>query len=310
MKKKIIVTIFCVILAIFIFALKCEAADLDKINNYTTTVTPRDDSTLDIRYHIEWEVLDSTTQGPLEWVKIGIPNQHVDEIRKISKNIKKIKYLSSGGNFVRIDFDKEYKAGEIITFEFSIHQSYMYTIDNSKGKVSFEFTPGWFEDIKVEQAVIKWKAADIQKHNGKAGGDYVIWNKSLGKNQKITAKVEYSVGRFNLDYNKQARKQINSSVMILIIFVVFIIVYVISMVFAIISPSYYRHGGYGYYGGYYPYGHHYYHHHHHHGRFGGFGGGGFRRRRRIFMCVCLCMCRRRACRLCKKGFLRNKLKNT
>lgn len=268
-KIKIIFIAIILIFMILMFSKKCEAADLDEIINYTTTVSPRDDGTLDIRYHIEWKVLDSTTEGPLEWVKIGIPNQHVDEIKKISKNISKIKYLSSGGNYVRIDFDKKYKAGEIVTFEFSIHQSYMYTIDNSSGKVSYKFTPGWFSDIKVDQAVIKWKAGDIESHNGKQAGDYIVWTKKLAKGEKITAQVEYSIGRFQLDYKKQqssAKSGINSIVFITVLLV---IIYVAIIVIQIVSPTYYRHGGYGYYGGYYPY----YHHHHHH--YGGFGGGSF-----------------------------------
>lgn len=148
MNKKIIITIFFALISIFIFANKCEATDLDEIINYTTTVSPRDDGTLDIKYYIQWKVLDSTTEGPLEWVKIGIPNQHVDNIKKISDNIKKIKYSSSGGNYVVINFKNKYEAEEIVTFEFSIHQSYMYSINNSTGKVSYTFTPGWFEDIE------------------------------------------------------------------------------------------------------------------------------------------------------------------
>ena len=275
MNKKIVITIFLSLIAIFMFACKCEAADLDEIISYTTTVSPRDDGTLDIKYNIQWEVLDSTTEGPLEWVKIGIPNQHVDNIKKISDNIKKIKYSSSGGNYVIIDFKDKYTAGEVVTFEFSIHQSYMYTINNSTGKVTYAFTPGWFENIEVKQATIQWLAKDVTRSTGSSSGEYIVWSRALGKNQKLTAKVEYSIGRFNLDYNKQASNQVGTSnksntsnveTSILMIFIAFIIIYVIAMICAIISPSYYRHGGYGYY----PYRHYHHYHHHHHG---GFGGG-------------------------------------
>lgn len=276
MNKKIIITIFFALIAIFTFAHNCQAADLDEITNYTVTVEPRDDGTLDIKYHIAWKVLDSTTEGPLEWVKIGIPNQHVNQIKKLTKNIKKIKYNSQGGNFVRIDFKDKYKAGETVVFEFSIHQSYMYTINNSTGKVTYTFTPGWFSDIEVKQATVQWKEKDILRHTGKSNGEYITWSRALGKNQKLTAKVEYSVGRFKLNYNKQANNAVKTNAIvsnphssILLIFVLFIIVYAVTMVLAVMSPSYYRHGGYGYYGGFYPYRH--YHHYHHH--------GGFHRRR-------------------------------
>jgi len=306
MNKKLLITIFFTILAMFMFACNCQAVTLDEILSYTTTVSPRDDGTLDIKYNIQWKVLDSTTEGPLEWVKIGIPNQHVNEIKKISKNIKKIKYSSSGGNYVRIDFKDKYEAGEVIDFEFSIHQSYMYNINDSLGTVTYTFTPGWFEDIEVKQATIKWNSNDVTRSTGKQSGEYIIWSRPLAKNQKITAKVEYSVGRFNLNYDKQAsdvstsysnsNSTSNPEISILIAVILFIIIYVVAMVGAIASPSYYRHGGYGYYGGYYPYGH-YHHHHHHHRSFGG-GGIGGGRRRRFFMCVCLCMCRRRTSWMC------------
>lgn len=305
MSKKLLITIFLALIAMFVFAYNCQAVTLDEILSYTTTVSPRDDGTLDIRYNIQWKVLDSTTEGPLKWVKIGIPNQHVNEIKKISKNIKKIKYLSSGGNYVRIDFKDKYEAGEVVDFEFSIHQSYMYNINDSTGKVAYTFTPGWFEDIEVKQATIKWKSKDVTRSTGNSSGEYIIWSRALAKNQKITAKVEYSIGSFNLNYNKQA-SNVNSSygnsnstsnpeMTILFLVILFIVIYVVAMVCAIASPSYYRHGGYGYYGGYYPYGH--YHHHHHHHR--GFGGGGFGGgRRRFVMCMCMCLCGRGTSWMC------------
>ena len=269
-KIKIVLMILLFFLLIIAFPKKSEATDLDEILNYTTIVSPRDDGTLDIKYHIEWKVLDSTTAGPLKWVTIGIPNQHVDSIKKLSSNISKIKYSSKGGNYVRIDFKTKYKAGEVVTFEFSLHQSYMYTIHNSTGIVSYEFTPGWFSDIRVDEAVIKWEAADIKKHNGSQSQDYIIWNKSLGKGQKITAKVEYPVSRFNVDYKKQYSKSTstNNSSYFSNVIVIFIVLIVICAFIQCLTPSYYRHGGYGYYGGYYP------HHHHYYGGFGGgFGGG-------------------------------------
>ena len=290
MSKKIkgLFIIILFFLVIFIIPKTCEAVDLDEIINYTTTVSPRDDGTLDIKYHIEWKVLDSTIEGPLEWVKIGIPNQHVDTIKKLSDEIKSIKYTSDGGNYVRVNFKNKYYAGDIVTFEFSLHQSYMYSIDNSKGIVKYEFTPGWFSDIKVDQAIIQWESDGITKHNGSNGGNnYIVWSKKLAKNQKITAKVEYSVGNFKLDYNKQANGNSTKSILTLpIIFVLIVIIFTIILVLQIMYPPYYRHGGYGYYGGYYPY---YYHHHHNHYG-GGFGGGSSGGSRGGSSCACACAC--------------------
>ena len=266
MNKKIkIVLLVLFFLALLMFPHKSFAKDLDEILNYITTVEPRDDGTLDIKYHIEWKVLDSTTEGPLKWVKIGIPNQHVNEIKKLTNNISNVRYIVNNGNYVRVDFDKSYNAGEVVEFEFSLHQSYMYSINSSKGKVTYEFTPGWFSDIKVDQAVIQWKADNIKKHNGKANGPYIVWKKKLGKGKKITAKVEYTVSNFQLDYatekdnkttigstRKSTTNQNSGSSASSIIFIGIILVVVISLIIVleVISPApYYMHGGYGYYGG-------------------------------------------------------------
>ena len=102
---------FLWLILVFVFLpLTALAAPLDEIQEYDITVDVRDDGTLDIKYHIVWKVLDSDAEGPLKWVKIGIPNRHVDEIKALSDNIKKIKYSDNGGDFVRIDFKESYGA--------------------------------------------------------------------------------------------------------------------------------------------------------------------------------------------------------
>ena len=165
---------------------------LDEIQDYTIIVGMRTDGTMDIRYHIEWKVLDDTTEGPLEWVKIGIPNQHVDEITALSSNIKRISYTSDGGHYVRIDFDRSYGKDEIVTFDYSIHQSYMYNIERDSNLRRYSFTPGWFEKIEVKNITIKWSDAHVISSTAQTHvDDYLIWNASLGMGKKLSATVIY-----------------------------------------------------------------------------------------------------------------------
>ena len=90
--KKIIYIFLSLIIILISSTISAKAAMyLDVINNYEITVNPRKDGTLDMLFNIKWTVLDSKTEGPLEWIKIGIPNRYVDEIVGISSNIKKIK---------------------------------------------------------------------------------------------------------------------------------------------------------------------------------------------------------------------------
>ena len=90
---------------------------LDEIQSYEIWVEPREDATLDMRYKISWKVLDSTTEGPLTWVKVGVPNGHLDTINPLSGNIRKARYYEEHGQYIRLDLDRAYKAGETVTFE-------------------------------------------------------------------------------------------------------------------------------------------------------------------------------------------------
>ena len=52
------------------------AGPLDEIVDYEIDATVNDDATVTLVYHIEWKVLDSDSEGPLSWVRVGIPNRH------------------------------------------------------------------------------------------------------------------------------------------------------------------------------------------------------------------------------------------
>ncbi len=261
MKKKLLISFILVFAFLLGISISSYAKELDEIQDYEIKVDLREDGTLDMVYHIEWKVLDSTSEGPLEWVKIGVPNRKIDEIRALSDTINSIRLYESGGTYIRVDFDREYVANEVINFDFSFHQSYMYTINGSK--CTYSFTPGWFEDIRVKNLTIKWNSNKqiYNNSNSKKNGEYLVWNTSLEKGKKITAKIEYNVNAFNFDENKQFKNaktfgnSISSSFMILITLII-----VISIILALLTPSsYYVGRGYGISS----------HHHHHHGPRGG-----------------------------------------
>ena len=171
------------------------AGPLDRIDEYEITVLPREDGTLDIRYVITWTVLDSVKEGPLEWVKVGIPNMHVDEITALTDNITKARYYADGGAYVRLDLDRKYREGESLTFSFSIHQSHMIILgDNS---VTYEFTPGWFDEIAVKKIQVRWSAADVASSDSqKKENGMLLWSGSLEPGEKFPVQVIYSRSAF------------------------------------------------------------------------------------------------------------------
>ena len=180
------------------------AKDLDEIQNYGVSVQLREDGTADLTYHVDWLVLDDKAEGPLEWVKIGIPNQHADSFTAISQNIKKIGYLSDGGSYVKITFDRKYRAGETVSFDFSLHQSYLYVLENDT--VRFSLTPGWFDKIEVKNAVVRWNAAGVRSSNAeKEEGGYLFWKTVLRKGERLRTEVVYPRGYFmQLNENQQS----------------------------------------------------------------------------------------------------------
>lgn len=169
-----------------------SAANLDEIRNYTIEITPyEEDGSLDMTYHITWEVLDSTSEGPMDWVKIGIPNRHVEDIEALSDNIEKISYYNDGGDYIRIDFDQKYYAGDMVEFDFRFHQHQMYRQMGHNRE--YTFTPGWFDDIDVDLLTIRWdsdKVKSVSPHPFENDGSY-YWTTPLYEGEKYTVTVIY-----------------------------------------------------------------------------------------------------------------------
>jgi len=255
-KRYIIISIIFFFIIILSINFRCYGADLDEIIDYEVTVDPRmNDGSLDITYRIKWKVLDSTTEGPLEWVKIGTPNSYFENPTAITKNIKSI--TSYDGAYVKIVFNKAYKAGEEVDFKYSIHQYNLYKKGISI--VKYSFTPAWFTDIKVDNMIIRWNSTDVKKSNTKNTEDnYLVWSKqNLSKGEKMTATVKYDKDAFGslqkyTMYNDSYGGIYNSQIWVWII-VFFIIILFISCLGG--GGGYYGHrgfyGGYGprYYGG-------------------------------------------------------------
>lgn len=227
---------------------------LDEIQDYIIKIDMREDGTMDIVYHIEWKVLDSTSEGPLEWVKIGCPNLHCDEIAAKSGNIKEIGYYADNGAYIRIDFDRQYEAGEIVKFDYSIHQSYMYVIEEGNHLCRYSFTPGWFDDIDVKHIMVEWNERNVIESNAQRTDDgYLIWEEELPAGKRLNASVKYNLDVFDTnpdeqyteDYGKNTTKsgdgELSTGAIILIIIVVIVI---LAIVIAICCDDDY-HGGFG-----------------------------------------------------------------
>jgi len=174
---------------------------LDEILDYEMTVDVNDNATVDIIYDVSWKVLDSKSEGPLEWVQIGIPNSHCENIEALTYNIKSISTKSSGGYYAVIYFDRKYNEGEVVKFSFKITQDYLYQYYPEEHMAEYSFTPGWFDNITVDNLVIRWNSDKVERFSPSCtyDGDYMMWQTSLNPGGKYTVTVGYTEDAFAFD---------------------------------------------------------------------------------------------------------------
>jgi len=178
-------------------------ADTDEILNYTIAVDVNQDATLNLYYHIDWKVLDSGSGiGPLTWMKIGIPNSHMISAEGLSNTVD---HINKSGNYVEVYLDRSYYQGDVASVDFLVVQDYMYQVDKLKeGETVYSFTPGWFDDIKVDKLVIQWNNEKSIAFTPDCyiEGDYNVWMGSLGRGDKFTVSMTYPNDAFDFDLSK------------------------------------------------------------------------------------------------------------
>ena len=233
---KISVLLVALIVSVTCISVKSvEAKILDEILDYTVTADVLDDATVDLTYDITWKVLDSTSEGPLEWVQIGIPNSHYNDITALTPNITRISGKNSGGTYAVIYFDRKYYKDEIVKFSYKVNQDYMYQVYPEENVVEYKFTPGWFDSAAVDNLVIKWnsdKTIKIEPASLNDGG-YYTWQASLSPGEKFSVEIQYPSDAYGFDlsqhdtddggYNFNEHSAIENALFIIFIIIFFIL---------------------------------------------------------------------------------------
>lgn len=130
-------------------------ADSDRIESYDVVAAPQvKDGSILFTVTLDWTVLEDLDEG-VE-LKVGIPNGSIREAQALTDNIT---YLTNDNSYMFIYLDRAYKAGETVHFAYSWVQEYMYTMDENNA-VSFEYTPGWFDEIRVGHMTVTWQEND------------------------------------------------------------------------------------------------------------------------------------------------------
>ena len=161
-----------------------DDGDLDYIPDYFVTVDLREDGSADIVYDITWQVIGGDQTDYLSWVKIGLPNAYAEDLTPLTDTISDLQYTGDGGSYAKVVFARRYYSPKVaaqnggesrVRFAFSVHQSHLFSL-NSDGTATFEFTPGWFDDLVVEHMQVRWRGGDgFVADNSSEEDGYLIW---------------------------------------------------------------------------------------------------------------------------------------
>lgn len=162
-----------------------DDGDLDYIPDYFVTVDLREDGSADIVYDITWQVIDGDQTDYLSWVKIGLPNAYAEDLTPLTDTISDLQYTGDGGSYAKVVFARRYYSPKVaaqnggesrVRFAFSVHQSHLFAL-NSDGTATFEFAPGWFDDLVVEHMQVRWRSGDgFVADNTSEEDGYLIWD--------------------------------------------------------------------------------------------------------------------------------------
>ncbi|MBQ1401179.1 MAG: hypothetical protein IIY99_02395, partial [Firmicutes bacterium] len=199
---KIFVMVIAIMLITLTSAVPAFAAATDEILNFTVTVDVNEDASLNMTYHIDWKVLDDSI-GKLEWIDLGVPNSHHEDITPLTDTID---YINDEGSSLSIYLDRPYGEGETVSLEFSMTQDHMYQINKwVEGETVYTFTPAWFDGMDVDNLVIRWNAEnagawqpDCYEENG-----YLTFETSLSSGDRYTMTVVYPNDAFGFSEDRQ-----------------------------------------------------------------------------------------------------------
>lgn len=181
----LLAVIIAVQIGLIILGICYQPKPQDVIHQYNVTVQPLDDGSLDIEYHLVWEALDSSEE--LTWVEIGMANENFSVYSdSVATNIRTYsKYTDEDYVSLRLDFQKAYFSGDVIDFSFKINQKDM--LCKNESGYFYEFVPGWFNAIEVEQFTFVWRIGGSK--------DYVQRG-SLSYGEYSKMKIQYGMEDF------------------------------------------------------------------------------------------------------------------
>lgn len=192
----IVFTVLLVIIEIaaILFACLYDPKPQDVIENYTVSISPRDDGTLDITYELVWMPLDENED--LTWIEIGMANGsytvYADSLSGAINYIRPYRDDDSGYYSARVYLDRAYKAGERLNVSFTVNQSSIMARQGD-GYI-YEYVPGWFNSTPVKSCTVRWlKSPEPEKINiERSDENYYYRTARLDPGGYVLIRAEYS----------------------------------------------------------------------------------------------------------------------
>ncbi|MGP8079198.1 MAG: hypothetical protein ACLPVI_01640 [Dehalococcoidales bacterium] len=145
MKKALLILTALFLLFLFIPAQVLADTGTYKIDNYTVTLTPQSDGSVNISYYQQWTVLS----GNIPWITVGLPNTFYT-ITASGNNISNIRDDSgSVWDGVYIGLDKTYYANQSFIVSFTVNDKNLLTESTSSWGINF--TAGWYDNATIGQ---------------------------------------------------------------------------------------------------------------------------------------------------------------
>ena len=185
------------LLALQIFLVICafryQPEPQDVIEDYTVTVRPSVDGSLDVEYRFTWTALDP--EEDLTWVEIGMANPNFTVLGERSYNIvSAYPYTDEEGYCsARIYFNRPYRSGETLEFYFTVNQrSILSTTGTDR---LYEFIPSWFNGTPVRHYTFyfdKFYGSIASSNADREDDEFLIWEGEMPCGTYVPMGVVYN----------------------------------------------------------------------------------------------------------------------
>jgi hypothetical protein len=186
-----------ILAAIIVFTCSCLSAALAfeggdtgtyRILDYKVSLTPHTDGTVGIDYYQKWQVTD----GHIPWMTVGVSGSDYS----IAGWSKAAKGAAPSGEYVRIDLDRDYQAGQSFEIAFSISQNRLFYADEAN--YHLDFTPGWYDRAEIDNLEIRIKPfakiSDITSNPAPSSQteEELVWTKqSLSPGEQFKVSISF-----------------------------------------------------------------------------------------------------------------------